>query len=65
MAVLETIPQIDCSLVEVSGWDENEIFFVEKSPLAGDDSSGKYISLDHMIAEGAIRPNAHSTGAAA
>ena len=54
MIVLETIPQTDCCRVEASGWDENEIFFVEKSLLAWDEFAGNYISLDHMLADGAI-----------
>jgi len=40
--------------VEVSGWDEDEIFFVEKSELSWDDFAGKHISLKHMLGEGAL-----------
>ena len=54
MVILETIPQTDGYRVEASGWDENDIFFVEKSQLARDEFAGKYIALDHMLADGAI-----------
>ena len=40
--------------VEVSGWDEDEIFFVEKSEVSWDDFAGKHIALKHMLAEGAL-----------
>ena len=40
--------------VEVSGWDENEMFFVEKSELAWDEFAGKHVTLDHMLPDSAI-----------
>jgi hypothetical protein len=43
-----------CYSVEVSGWDEDEMFFVEKSQLAGNDLTGRHISLQHKLAEGTI-----------
>jgi hypothetical protein len=54
MLVAENLTATDHSRVEVSGWDENEMFFVEKSHLDWDDFAGKHISLHHMLPEGAI-----------
>jgi hypothetical protein len=54
MAVLDTPILSGCSRVEVSGWDEDELFFVEKSQLAGNDLTGRHISLQHKLAEGTI-----------
>jgi len=54
MLVAETLLGIDSFRVEVSGWDENEIFFVEKSDLAWDNFAGKHISLQHMLPDGAM-----------
>ena len=50
----ETLPIIGTCRVEVSGWDEDEIFFVEKSELSWDDFAGKHIALKHMLADGAL-----------
>ncbi len=50
----ETLPIIGSCRVEVSGWDEDENFFVEKSELSWDDFAGKHIALKHMLAEGAL-----------
>ncbi len=35
--------------VEVSGWDEDNIFFVEKANLAWDDKAGKHVVLRHRL----------------
>ena len=40
--------------VEVSGWDDQENFFVEKSQLAWNDESGKNVFLQHMLPEGSL-----------
>src|SRR5262249_37532770 len=40
--------------VEVSGWDKNRSFFVEKSELEWNEDSGKYISLTRAIPDGAV-----------
>jgi hypothetical protein len=40
--------------VEVSGWDENQAFFVEKSDLGWDDEAGNHISLQRMLPDGAM-----------
>jgi hypothetical protein len=50
----EAISGVDSFRVEVSGWDEEEMFFVEKSHLSWDEFAGKHISLRHMLPEGAI-----------
>ena len=41
-------------LVEVSGWDEDEIFFVERSELGWDEYAGKHVTLTRMVPEGSI-----------
>ncbi len=54
MAALDTPIMSGCYRVEVSGWDEDELFFVEKSQLAGNDRTGRHISLQHKLEEGTI-----------
>jgi hypothetical protein len=54
LVLSETLPIASACRIEVSGWDEDEIFFVEKSELSWDDFAGKHISLKHMLAEGAL-----------
>lgn len=54
MLVSEILPESECCRVEVSGWDENQAFFVEKSDLAWDDFAGKHISLQRMLPDGAM-----------
>ncbi len=54
MIVSEALTQSECYRVEVSGWDENQAFFVEKSDLAWDDFAGKHISLRRMLPDGAM-----------
>lgn len=54
MIASDALLQTDSYRVEVSGWDEDEIFFVEKSSLSWDEFAGKHISLQHMLADGAI-----------
>jgi hypothetical protein len=41
-------------LVEVSGWDENKAFFVENSELAWNEESGKQVTLNRGLSEGAV-----------
>jgi hypothetical protein len=50
----DTLPIASNYRVEVSGWDEDEIFFVEKSELSWDDLAGKHISLKRMLGQGAL-----------
>ncbi len=54
LVLSEALPIASSCRVEVSGWDEDEIFFVEKSELSWDDFAGKHVSLKHMLAEGAL-----------
>ena len=54
MVVTEAILGVDRYRVEVSGWDEEEMFFVEKSHLDWDEFAGKHVTLRHMLPEGAI-----------
>lgn len=48
------ITSVDQFRVEVSGWDEEDTFFVEKTDLAWDEFAGKHISLRRMLPDGAI-----------
>ncbi|HET7108509.1 MAG TPA: hypothetical protein VFI38_16970 [Candidatus Acidoferrum sp.] len=41
-------------MVEVSGWDEDQIFFVERSELDWDEYAGKHVTLTRMLSEGSI-----------
>jgi len=50
----DALTQSECCRVEVSGWDENQAFFVERSDLAWDDFAGKHISLQRMLPDGAM-----------
>jgi hypothetical protein len=54
MQTMETLPLEPSGLVEISGWDENEIFFEERSELRWDEFSGKHITLKRMLAAGSI-----------
>ena len=54
MVTSELLAAKQSGLVEVSGWDEDEIFFVERSELGWDEFAGKHVTLTHMLAEGAI-----------
>ena len=54
MLVTDFLPTTDSLRVEVSGWDQDEIYFVEKSTLDWDEFAGKHISLKHMLPEGAM-----------
>ena len=40
--------------VEVSGWDSNETFFVEKTELRWAEESAKLIHMTHAVASGAL-----------
>lgn len=40
--------------VEVSGWDDNKAFFVENAELEWTDESGKRVTLNRGLAEGAV-----------
>jgi len=40
--------------VEVSGWDQNQAFFVEKSELEWNEESGKRVALTNAVPDGAV-----------
>lgn len=40
--------------VEVSGWDDNRTFFVENSELEWTDKSGKQVTLNRGLMDGAV-----------
>jgi hypothetical protein len=40
--------------VEVSGWDDNKTFFVENSELEWADDSGKQVTLNRGLTDGAV-----------
>jgi len=54
MANLETQPLARTGMVEVSGWDEDEVFFVEQAELVSDACAGKHMTLSRMLSEGSI-----------
>lgn len=54
MSVAESLLATDSFWVEVSGWDESQVFFVEKSGLDWDNFAGKHISLQHMLSDGVM-----------
>ena len=54
MANLETQSLTGTGMVEVSGWDEDQVFFVERSELGWDDYAGRHVTLTRMLAEGSI-----------
>ena len=54
MANLERQSLTRTGMVEVSGWDEDEVFFVERSELGGDEHAGKHVTLSRMLSEGSI-----------
>jgi hypothetical protein len=54
MADSETQSLTQTGMVEVSGWDENQVFFVERSELGWDEHAGKHVTLSRMLSEGAI-----------
>ena len=54
MSNLGTQSLTQTAMVEVSGWDEHEVFFVERSEIGWDDYAGKHITLTRILAEGSI-----------
>jgi hypothetical protein len=50
----ETPSLTQTGTVEVSGWDEDEVFFVERSKLDWDEYAGKHVTLTRMLSEGYI-----------
>lgn len=54
MRASDATPFLQTGLVEISGWDENEAFFVERSELGWSDTAGEHVTLSRMLSEGAI-----------
>jgi hypothetical protein len=54
MGNLETQSLTQTGQVEVSGWDENGVFFVERSELGWDEYAGKQVTLSRMLSDGSI-----------
>jgi hypothetical protein len=54
MPNLETQSLKQTGMVEVSGWDEDEVFFVERAELGSDKYAGKHVTLTRMLSEGSI-----------
>jgi hypothetical protein len=54
MGVIRPLLQSNACCVEVSGWYEHEVFFVEKTDLDWDDLAGKHIVLQHKLTSGSI-----------
>ena len=54
MANSETQSLTQTGMVEVSGWDESQVFFVERSELGWDEYAGKHVTLTRMLSEGSI-----------
>lgn len=40
--------------VEISGWDQSHLYFVEKSDLEWEEQSGKQVVLHHELPEGTM-----------
>ncbi len=45
---------IDTYAVEASGWDSDQIFFVEKAELAWNEVTGKHLTLTRSICPGSM-----------
>ena len=52
MLAAETLVGADGFRVEVSGCDENQVFFVERSDLDWGNFAGRHVSLQHMLPDG-------------
>ena len=51
--MLQTVhrPIINTYPVEASGWDREQVFFVEKSELEWNEETGKYLTLNHSLGD--------------
>jgi hypothetical protein len=54
MSAGESLLAAETFRVEVSGWDKSDIFSVERSDLESDNFAGRQISLNRMLADGAL-----------
>src|ERR1700730_662550 len=54
MIVSASYPITSSYRVEVSGWDKDHTFFVEKSELEWNEESGKQVALNHAVPDGTV-----------
>jgi hypothetical protein len=54
MVLSTRYPATSLYRVEVSGWDKNEAFFVEKSELEWNEEADKHVVLNHMLRDGSM-----------
>jgi hypothetical protein len=54
MSLTAEHPATNLYMVEVSGWDDNKAFFVENSELEWTEESGKQVTLNRGLHEGAV-----------
>jgi hypothetical protein len=54
MVISAQRPMTNSYPVEVSGWDSDQSFFVEKSELEWNEETGKYLALRHSLRPGAM-----------
>jgi hypothetical protein len=54
MSLTAEHPAANLYRVEVSGWDDNKTFFVENSELEWNEDSGKHVTLNRGLNDGAV-----------
>jgi len=54
MLLTEKYPAFGLYRVEVSGWDMDEMFFVEKAEIAWDEETGKRVKLRRPLRKGSV-----------
>ena len=54
MLLTERDPALSLYRVEVSGWDMDEMFFVEKTEIAWDEEAGKRVKLRRPLRKGSV-----------
>ena len=54
MVLSERFPVTSIYRVEVSGWDMQEVFFVEKAELAWDEKDGQRVRLSRPLRKGSV-----------
>ena len=54
MILIAEQPATNLYRVEVSGWDDNKVFFVENSELEWAEDSGKHVTISRGLSEGAV-----------
>jgi hypothetical protein len=54
MLLTERDPALGLYRVEVSGWDMDKMFFVEKAEIAWDEETGKRVKLRRPLRKGSV-----------